>query len=141
MTLASPPRWFMPVAIMFLLWNLMGVLSFAAHWMMTAHDIAALPAIQQDMMNEMTARTWVSFAVATGAGILGGLALLTKRKWAAPLFAISLVAILIQFTSPHLLDIAANRDASIMTFPAFIAAMALVQCLLSWRWAKRGWLK
>lgn len=141
MTLASPPRWFMPVAIMFLLWNLMGLASFVAHWIMTPADIASLPAIQQDMMNELSARTWISFAVATGAGLLGGLALLIKRKWAPPLFAISFVAILIQFTSPHLLDIAVDRDASIMTFPAFIAAMALVQSLLSWRWTKRGWLK
>ncbi len=138
---APTPRWFLIVSIILLLWNLMGVASFVAHWIMSADDIAALPAIQQDMMNEMTARTWVSFAVAIGAGILGGLALLIKRKWAAPLFAISFVAILIQFTSPHLLDIAVNRDASIMTFPAFIAAMALLQCLLSWRWTKRGWLK
>ena len=92
-------------------------------------------------MNGMTTRTWVSFAVANGAGLLGGLALLFKRRWAASLFAISFIAIIIQFSSPHLLDIAINRDASIMYFPAFIAAMALLQSLLSWRWSKRGWLK
>lgn len=140
-THSSPPRWLLFVSVGLLLWNVMGVVSFVAHWTMTAADVAALPAIQQDMMNGMSSRTWISFAVATGAGMLGGIALLIKKKWAAPLFAVSFVAILIQFSSPQLIDIAINRDAAIMAFPAFIAAMALVQCLLSWSWSKSGWLK
>ena len=119
----------------------MGVASFAAHWVMTPADIAVLPAIQQDMMNQMTARTWVAFAVATVSGLLGAIALLAKRSAATWLFVISLIAILIQFSSPHLVDIAINRDASIMTFPAFIAAMAVLQSVLAWQWTKAGWLK
>ena len=119
----------------------MGAASFVAHWLMRPADIAALPAIQQDMMNQMTTRTWVAFAVATGAGLLGAIALLAKHRVATWLFIISLIAILIQFSSPHLIDIAANRDASIMVFPAFIAAMALLQIVLAWRWTSAGWLK
>jgi hypothetical protein len=135
------PRWFPAVAIIILLWSLMGVASFVAHWLMGPTDIAALPAIQQDMMNQMTGRTWVAFPVATGAGLLGAIALLAKRRAAIWLFVLSLIAILIQFSSPHLVDIAANRDASIMAFPAFIAAMALLQAALAWRWSKIGLLK
>ena len=135
------PRWFLVVAIIILLWNLMGIGSFAAHWLMGPDDIAALPAIQQDMMNQMTARTWVAFAVATAAGLLGAIALLAKRRAATWLFIVSLIAILIQFSSPHLVDIATNRDASIMAFPAFIVAMALLQSVLAWRWTNAGWLK
>jgi len=88
---APTPRWLLIVSIILLLWNLMGVVSFAAHWMMTADDIAALPTIQQDMMNEMSARTWISFAVATGAGLLGGLALLVKKVGRHPCLRLALL--------------------------------------------------
>ncbi len=108
---------------------------------MAPSDIAALPDIQQDMMNQMSNRIWISYAVAVICGVAGALALLIKRRIAAWLFGLSFVAILIQFSAPVLVDIAINRDATIMYFPAFIAAMALLQTVLAWRWSKLGWLK
>ncbi len=119
----------------------MGLASFVMHWMLTPRDIAALPAIQQDMMNQMSNRIWISFAVAVFSGVAGAVALLAKRRIAMWLFGISFAAILIQFSAPALVDIAINRDPTIMYFPAFIAAMALIQSVLAWRWAKLGWLK
>ncbi len=137
----AAPRWFLIAAIVLLLWSLIGLASFIMHWIMTPGDIAALPQIQQDMMNQMSNRIWISFAIAVFSGIAGALALLARRRIAIWLFAISFAAILIQFSAPVLVDIAINRDPTIMYFPAFIAAMALIQCVLAWRWTKLGWLK
>jgi len=133
-------RWILIASIVLLLWNLSGVAAFFSQWTMTAKDIAALPDIQQDMWNHATARGWTAYAVAVSAGTLGAIGLLLGRRWATPLFAISLIAVIVQFTAPNLIDIATTKDASIMAFPLFIFAMAVTQAALAWRWAKSGLL-
>lgn len=134
------PRWLLWASIALLLWNLMGLGSFIHHWSLSAADIAAMPQIQQDMMNGSTPRIWIAFAVAVGAGTLGAIALLLGKRWAAPLFLISLIAVIVQFTAPHLLKIANERDMGIMAFPAFIAVVAATQWWLARQWGKSGWL-
>lgn len=136
----TAPRWLPAAGIMLLLWNLAGVAAFYSQWTMTAEDIAALPQIQQDMWNNATPRSWIAYAVGTSTGTLGAVALLLRRKWAFVLFALSLVAVIVQFTAPYLIEIATKRDASIMVFPLFIVVMALVETFLARRWAKAGWL-
>jgi len=134
------PRWLAWASIALLLWNLMGLGSFIYHVTLTQDAIAALPDIQQDMMNGSTARTWIAFGAATVGGTLAAIALLLRKRWAAPLFLISLIAVIVQFTAPHLIDIAANRDMSIMAFPALIAVVGAVEWMLARRWVKADWL-
>lgn len=134
------PRWILIASIVLLLWNLSGVAAFFSQWTMTAKDIAALPDVQQDMWNHATARGWTAYAVAVGSGTLGAIGLVLGKRWAAPLFVVSLIAVIVQFTAPNLVEIATTRDASIMVFPLFIFAMAVAQATLAWRWTKSGLL-
>lgn len=137
---ATAPRWLLWISIVFLIWNLIGLTSLYIHWTTTPAEIAALPQIQQDMMNGATARSWIAFVISTGAGTLAAIALLFRKRWAAPLFLISLISVIVQFTAPHLLSIAVNRDMSIMYFPAFIAVLGAVEWWLARAWSKAGWL-
>ena len=136
----SRPRWLLAASSLLLLWNLAGVVAFLSQWTMTARDIAALPEIQQDMWNHATAKSWIAYALAVSTGTLGAVGLLAAKRWALPLFAISLIAVIVQFTAPYLLEIATTKDASIMAFPLFIFAMAIAQTALAWRWTKAGLL-
>jgi hypothetical protein len=139
---STTPRWVMPVAFLFLLWNLMGVWSFAANWQMSANGYAGLPDAQRELWSAMPAWTWVAFGIAVGGGTAGAIALLARSRIAVPLFLISFVAILIQFSWPiFMTDAWSKMRMELITFPIILALVALVEWLLSMNWRARGWLK
>ncbi len=130
-------RW---ISIILLLWNLIGIGFFLSQYMMGPEDIAKMPATQQFLWTHMTARVWSAYAVAVGAGTIGAVGLLMRKGWALWLSALALIAVIIQFTNPTLLDVAGREGYGIMAFPLFIIAIAALQTWLAWRWRKAGWL-
>ncbi len=135
----TAPRWLLWVGILFLLWNLMGITAFAMQWMMTPADIAKLPAEQQELWGNMATWIWAAYAIAVGAGTLGALGLVVGKKWAVPLFLLSLAAIVIQFSYPLVYALGAGL-MSLMVFPAFIFIVGLAEWLLARKWRSAGWL-
>jgi NADH:ubiquinone oxidoreductase subunit K len=136
----TAPRWLLWAGIILLLWNLMGIGVFAAQWSMTAEDIAKLPQIQQDLWNNMPGWAWAAYAVAVVAGTLGAVGVIMRKWWAALLFSLSLIAVLIQFSYPFLSANAAQGGMEMLGLPIFIVVIAAVQWLLSRNWQRKGWL-
>ncbi len=138
---SNSPRWTLPVKIGLLFWALAGVGAFYAQYSMGTDDIAKLPKAQQEMWGSMPGWAWAAYAIAVFAGLSGAVALLIKKSWAAVAFAISLIAVLVQFSYPFLIADGINRlGASGLAFPAFIIFMAAVQIWLSRNWRAKGWL-
>ena len=136
------PGWFWAVAILLLLWGCMGVASYLYHVTLSPEAIAALPAGQAALMNATP--PWVNgaFAIATFGGLLGALGLLLRRRWARPLFIVSLVAVVIQFGWIFLVGKAHElAGPSSAIFPAFIILVAIVQVWFAGLAIKRGWLR
>jgi hypothetical protein len=126
------PRWLLWVSILLLLWNLIGVGAFVSQWLMPAEQLATLPPEQQAMWASMPSWAWAAYAVAVFAGTAGAIALLLRKKWAVPLFLLSFVAVLIQFTYPFIIAGGLSTlGATALIFPAFIILVAIVQ----WRFA------
>lgn len=139
MNAATAPRWVIWAAIASLLWNLFGVAAFIMQATMSPEALSSLPPDQQELWGDMGIWTWIAYAVAVGAGTLGAIGLILKRKWAAPLFLVSLVAIIVQFSYP--LGYALGRDLMhLMIFPAFILLVAIAQLLLARSGLIKGWL-
>ena len=90
------PKWYWTLAIIFALWNLMGVISFFLHTFISAEAMQALPAAEQDIYNSYPLWTKIVFAVAVLGGAIGSIGLLMKKKWAKPAFIVSLLAIIPQ---------------------------------------------
>lgn len=82
------------------------------------------------------------YAVATGAGLLGALALLTRSVLARPLFLNSLVAVIVQFGWLFVATdlIAVRGAANVVPFPVVIAAIAAFGVWLSSDARRRGWI-
>lgn len=128
----TAPRWLLWVGIILLLWNLMGVGAFVTQWMMSADQLATLQPEQQEMWAKMPSWAWAAYAVAVFAGTAGAIALLMRKKWAVPLFLLSFVAVLVQFTYPFIIAGGLTTlGATALIFPAFIILVAIVQ----WRFA------
>jgi hypothetical protein len=91
-----PPKWFVPVAVIALLWNLAGLAAVLADLRLTAADIDALPPAQQALYHARPMWSVVGSVLAVGAGSLGCLGLVVKKRWALSLLWASLAGILLQ---------------------------------------------
>lgn len=95
-TTTKLPGWFWAVAIVALLWNLVGVLSYIGQVTMTSEAMAELPEGQRMAIENMPSWATGAYAIAVWAGALGSLFLLLRKSWAVPVFMLSLAGILIQ---------------------------------------------
>ena len=74
------------IAVIALIWNLMGVMAYRAQAYMTDEAKALLPEAEQAMYSDIPAWATAAFAFAVFGGFLGSLALLLRKKWATSLF-------------------------------------------------------
>lgn len=129
----SAPRSFILIAILFLLWNLMGVASFIMQYMMDINELAKTDPAGAKAFAAMPTWLWMVYAFAVLGGTAGAIALLLRRRSAAPLFLLSLIAVVVQFGFVFLATdlIAAKGVVVAMAFPIVIFVIAIIQ----WRYA------
>ncbi|HEX7769421.1 MAG TPA: hypothetical protein VF422_05275 [Dokdonella sp.] len=94
--MSKPPAWFLPVAIVALLWNLLGCFAFASDLMLTPADIAKLEPGQQALYAARPGWAVAATAAAVIGGALGCLGLILRKRWAMPLFVVSLAGVVLQ---------------------------------------------
>lgn len=95
----QPPKWYLPVTIVALLWNLIGSAAYLADVMLTPEDVAKMTAAQQAMYAARPAWSVAATAIAVWAGALGCLGLTLRKRWATPLLAASVAGIVVQDVS------------------------------------------
>lgn len=89
-------KWFWVVAIFFLLWNIMGVISFFSHTLISEETLAALPENERALYGDYPIWTTFVFALAVFFGFFGSIGLILKKKWSKIAFIISFCAIIPQ---------------------------------------------
>ncbi|ATY34795.1 hypothetical protein CVN68_20855 [Sphingomonas psychrotolerans] len=139
----KPAGWFVVVAVLLVLWGLLGCVAFYMHVKFgPAMDPAAT---DWDRAYYAALPGWFTpvYAAAVGAGLLGAIALLLRSKLAQPLFLISLIAVIVQFGYVFLAtDLLAHKGAAAtVPFPSFIAAVAAFQIWLANLARHRGWIR
>ena len=92
------PIWFWIIAIISLLWNIMGILSFVSHTFISEGALQALTQEERTLYNNYPIWISIIFATAVFTGVIASFTLLSRRKISLMIFQISLVAILIQMT-------------------------------------------
>ncbi|WP_420144017.1 sugar transporter [Sphingobium sp.] len=129
----SAPRSFTIIAIVLLLWNLMGVMAFVMQYNMDLAVLAETDPAGARIFAAMPGWLWIDYGVAVLAGTVGAASLLAKRKAAVALFLLSLVAVIVQFGYTFLATdlIAAKGVVVAMAFPILIFAITIFQ----WRYA------
>ncbi len=139
---AQAPMGFWIVAVVLTLWGAIGV--FACLQQLRLGADAMGPA--DDYYRALYARLpgWynIVYAVATGAGFLGSVALLARSRHARPLFIASLVAVIVQFGWLFATtDMIAVRGFAVAAgFPIFILLVAIFQVWLAGVAIRRGWI-
>ncbi len=139
----TPAPWFRIVAVLFVLWGLAGVYAFYVQATMGATALAALS--DYDRRFHLALPVWFDwvYGIATWGGLLGSIALLMRRRWAAGLFAASLLAVAVQFGWVFAATdlIAVKGAGATVPFPLVIFAIALFQLATARHGISRGWLR
>lgn len=90
----KPTVWFWVLGVLALLWNLMGVVFYLLEAYQNEEAMAAYTVAQKEFLFSQPAWLTGAWAFAVFGGTLACLALLIRKKWATPLFMISLLAVI-----------------------------------------------
>ncbi|BAO54933.1 hypothetical protein [Nonlabens marinus] len=94
-TKIKPPVWFWIVAVILLLWNLIGLIAFGTEVAMPEALTAGFNEQQMEMYNNRPSWYMFNFAIAVISGTLSCILLLARKKFAVTLAVVSLISILI----------------------------------------------
>ena len=118
-------RRFRTISIALLVWNLIGIAAFVAQITADLDQLARTDPATADAFRAMPQWAWGAYAVAVFVGTAAAIALLLRRRIAPVLFAVSLLAILVQFGWTFLgYDLIAKKGASTAIFPLVLIAIA-----------------
>lgn len=135
------PGWFMVVAVLALLWNLMGVFAFIAQMTMSPEAMATLPQEQQNLYNAMPVWATVAFAVAVNFGALGSLLLILKKSMAGLFLQLSLAGVVIQNIHSFFMTNAVEvLGAAALIMPILVILISIYLVVLAAKAKHRGWI-
>ena len=136
----STPKWFLPVAILALAWNLIGCAAYLKDVMMSASDIAQMSAAQQALHAARPAWSVGATAIAVWAGALGSIGLIMRKRWATPLLAASLAGVVVQDISLFMMSgVAAETPTAAMVLQGLVLLIAIGLVRLARKASAQGW--
>lgn len=136
----TPGKGFWALAVLLLIWNLMGLMAFGYDGLITPEAIAKLPEAQQPLYNDRPVWVVVAFGLAVTAGTAACVALLLRRRLALGLFATSLVAVLVQDSWYFFGGVIDVMGATAVIMPALVIGSLVGGIVLTRRAGGRGWL-
>jgi len=131
----TPPLWYWCVAVVALIWNLLGVGAYFAD------AVARLS--RADQLARAARPGWymAAYAIAVTMGFGGCVALLIRKKWALMLFATSFIAVILQQIYHFVLtDIGKSLQEFDLGMAIMIPVVAALLLWLSFIAPKKGWL-
>ncbi|MBA3666908.1 MAG: hypothetical protein H0W65_04200 [Sphingomonas sp.] len=133
------PGWFWVAAVAVLLWEAVGCFMYVSQ---VTTDPATLPLDQRAMWAATPAWMIGAYAVAVWVGLIGAVLLLMRRRLAAPVLLVSLIAVVVQFSALALVpQLRETTSSDMLAVPIFI----IIAGYIIWQFAKlsskRGWLR
>ena len=92
----KPPTSYNIIAGVFLVWNLIGLMFYYQQMTLTPEMMASMGAEIAAFLDATPVWANAGYAIAVNAGVLASIALLLRKSWAFPLFALSFVGVLVQ---------------------------------------------
>jgi hypothetical protein len=137
----SVPNWFRLLTVVFLAWNIMGLLAFFGQMSMSEATLAQLPLGQQEFYISTPIWAKAGFALAVFAGTIGSVLLMLKKVLAFQFFVGSFVGVVIQqFHALLLADALTVFGTSAIAMPLTVFIVALFLVWFSKHCIKKGWI-
>jgi hypothetical protein len=139
--MAAAPKWFKPVAVVALLWNLLGCVAFVLDVRLTPEDVAKLSAAQQAMYAARPAWSVAATGIAVWGGALGCIGLIFGRRWSYPLLALSLLGVIVQDASLVGMSSSMSQVSSTaLILQGIVLVVAVGLVLLARKAIRNGWV-
>lgn len=139
-TTNKPTTLFWIIGVLALLWNIMGVAAYLGQAYMTDEVLTSLSDAEQVYYNNLPAWVTGAFAIAVFGGALGSIGLLLKKKWATPLFIISLIGVLGQLIYNFFIQKYVELSGTKMLMPIIVLIIAVFLVWYSKQSKAKGWL-
>lgn len=129
-------------AILFLLWNLMGIAAFTMQSTMNLAELAKTDPVQARIWAAMPTWAWICYGVGVTAGTLSAIALLLRHKVAIWLQMVAIVTIIGQFSYTFLgTDLLSLKGYGTTIFPLVIFVLAIIQFVYARSMGAKGLLR
>jgi hypothetical protein len=138
--MSSTPRWYLPVTIAALIWNLLGCAAYLSDVRLTPQDVARMSADQQALYAARSTWGISATAVAVWGGALGCVGLIVRKRWAIPLLVASLVGIVVQDIGLFIAARAAHVGAAVFVLQGLVLLVSISLVLFARHAAARRWL-
>ena len=139
--MSERPRWFLVVAVLALLWNLLGCAAYLVDVTMSPEQGAQLPEEQQELYRTRPAWAVAATAIAVWFGAAGSLALVMRKRWATPLLVTSLAGIVVQDFGLFVLgDTAALAGPAVVVLQGVVLLIGVGLVVLARRASANGWI-
>ena len=137
----KPPKWFWIVSVLALLWNIMGVMAYLKNAFMSVEDLEKLTQAERLLYESQPAWATAAFAIAVWGGTLGCIALLLRKKWARPVFLISLIGIVVQLVYAFFLSNSFEvYGPGAVAMPIIVALIGILLVFFSGKAQNKGWI-
>ncbi len=138
----SPPVWFWVISVIALLWYLMDMSAFLMRVLMTDDVIKAMPDNQQHLYRNIPLWVNIVFAGEVFGGALGCVGLLLRKKWALPLFVVSILGVLSQtFYVYFLSDAISTMGTPALVMPLLAILIGIGMIVLAKSAISKRWLR
>jgi len=138
--MAAVPKWYLPVTIVALIWNLLGCAAYLADVTTSPEAVAKMTPVQQQMYASRTAWGVGATATAVWFGAAGCVGLILRKRWAMPLLVISLLGVLVQdFAIFVASKVGAQAGAMAFVLQGLVLVVAIRLVLLARSAAAKGW--
>ncbi|NKB88731.1 MAG: hypothetical protein GKS06_10970 [Acidobacteria bacterium] len=139
--MTATPKWYMPVVVVALLWNLLGCFAYLSDVMLSADALAAMPDAQRAIYEARPIWAVSATAIAVWGGALGCIGLLLKKSWANPALIASLVGIVVQDLNLFVLtDAAAQAGGAAYGLQGMVLIVGIALVVLGRRAVREGWI-
>ena len=134
------PKWFMPVAVVALLWNLLGCAAYLSDVMLTPEAVAKMSVAEQALYAARPAWSVAATAIAVWLGAAGCIGLIMRKRWATPLLLTSMAAVIAQDVWLFALSEAAAQTSTVaMVLQGLVLVIAIGLVVLARKAVARGW--
>ena len=139
--MADAPGWFKPVAIVALLWNLLGCFAYLQNVTLTPEAVAAMSEAQQAVYNAFPAWGVAGMAIAVWTGAIGSLGLVLRKQWAAGLLVVSLAGVILQDVGLYqAMRSSPSSGAAGLVMQGLVLVIAIALVVLARRARGEGWI-
>jgi len=126
-TRTAVPFWYWIIAVIALLWNLIGLFDFYSSVTMNLEYLQASGESVVEFVKHMPMWAKAAWGIAVIASVLGSICLLLRKAWAFKLFVLALIgqilALIYQFTAEQKIEV---EGATLATVIIFVIALFLI---------------